>query len=187
MSKQILCRVDANNSPVVFLADSLENGTIKAWTMGAKEVKAMPVDYYAQTRPLSEADTRILSSRFAKFVGDESVTVRQRLPRVYRELPNLLARAPRASAQAQEAPIKGSNGKAAGKTPSASAARKAAAKAQYAKDLAASNAAAGAGQMPPALANIPGMDNPQFAALVAGIANALAQAGQVPSVTPPKA
>jgi hypothetical protein len=89
---QILCRIDSENKPVVFLADSVDNGsgTIKAWHDGDK-IKKTRLDYYVTTKPLSDTDSKVLADRFKVSVkSNEPVYIRQRLPRVYKTLPNIL-------------------------------------------------------------------------------------------------
>ena len=167
----IITRVTADNSPVVFIADSLKDGQIKAWTGGAN-LRTVGVDYYQKTQPLSEADSEHLRKRYAKATGQEleNVFVRQRLPRVYKTRPDILT-----------------NGK---PDTDAENKRSAAAKLQVEKDIAAANAASG---MPPAPApaqepaqapaapvppTVPPeflqqMEDPRFAALVLKLAEIL--------------
>jgi len=87
---QILCRLDHENKPVVFIADTLNNGRMKAWQEGDEKPKYVGFDYYKNTTQLSEADSKVLAKRFAEATGQE-VYIRQRLPRTYRKVPNILA------------------------------------------------------------------------------------------------
>ncbi len=87
----ILARVDAAAQPVVFIADTLKDGKIQAWdTRGG--ARYVGIDYYQSTRPVSDADADSLRKQYAKATGQpaESVFMRQRLPRVYRDRPNLI-------------------------------------------------------------------------------------------------
>uniref|UniRef100_A0A183CQI1 Adhesin n=1 Tax=Globodera pallida TaxID=36090 RepID=A0A183CQI1_GLOPA len=83
MATDILCRFDAaKREGVVFLAD-----TMKVW---------VPLDYYHMTGPLSASDEKVLMERFKQATNraDQIVRLRQRLPRVSRPLPNMLAGGP---------------------------------------------------------------------------------------------
>jgi hypothetical protein len=88
----ILARLNADRSPAVFIADTLENGQLKMWD-GANGTKTVGVDYYMRTEPVSDADADALRKRYAKATGQplENVFLRQRLPRTYRERPNVIA------------------------------------------------------------------------------------------------
>jgi hypothetical protein len=101
----ILTRIDANQVPVVFIADTFnkEAGTIQAWIKGAPQVVSL--DYYHTTQPLSEADEKILAQRYSRSTGDNNVTIRQRLPRTERVIPNRLAKEPRQKPPVEAAPL----------------------------------------------------------------------------------
>lgn len=90
MTTQILCRIDHENEPVVFLANTLNNGRIKAWIQGNDKVQYVGYDYYKLAKPLSEEDSKELAKRYSEATGDKDVYIRQRLPRVYRTVPNRL-------------------------------------------------------------------------------------------------
>lgn len=90
MTTNILCRFDsANNRPVVFIADTINEKEITAWS-GGKRFKTT-LDYYHQTLPLSQADNIVLRNQFATATKDNDVIIRNRLPRKNRMRPNLIA------------------------------------------------------------------------------------------------
>jgi hypothetical protein len=113
----ILARIGADSSPAVFIADSLKDGQLQMWD-GAAGTKTVGVDYYMRTQPVSDADAEALRKRYAKATGQplESVFLRQRLPRTYKERPNLIAgqqenkRAAAARAQMEADILKAGNG-----------------------------------------------------------------------------
>lgn len=159
----ILTRVARDNSPVVFIADSLKDGQITAWT-GGSATKTVGVDYYQQTRPLSKEDSEHLRKRYAKAMGEavENVFVRERLPRVYQPRPSIFAKGAAPQEQAQE-PKRG---------------RSEAARAQFEKDLQATAQPEPTGTAPTGddagLAALQEqMKDPRFAALVLKVAEIL--------------
>lgn len=90
---EILCRFDpASQTPVVFVADTMENDQIQAWK-GTGPIEYVPLAYYHITRALSAEDERVLTERFKSSTGKQNqiVKVRHRLPRTSRPIPNLLA------------------------------------------------------------------------------------------------
>lgn len=90
MTTHILARYDAtNNRAIVFLADSINDSEITAWSNG-KRFKTT-LDHYHQTLPLSQADNIALRNQFANATKDNDVVLRDRLPRKNRKLPNLIA------------------------------------------------------------------------------------------------
>ncbi len=92
MTTQILCRVDTNRIPVVFLTDSIDydKGHILSWTKGEPQVVSL--SYYHTTLPLSAADEEILRQRYARAFADDDVVVRHRLPRTERVRENILSK-----------------------------------------------------------------------------------------------
>lgn len=88
----ILARIAADNTPAIFLADTLKDGQLQMWD-GATGAKTVGVDYYMRTQPVSDADAEALRKRYAKATGQplEAVFLRQRLPRVYKDRPNVIA------------------------------------------------------------------------------------------------
>jgi hypothetical protein len=90
-SQQIICRIDHSNKPVVFLVDTIDNGRIKAIRDGKEEIVGL--DTYKATMPVSQDDCEVLAKRYAKQAGmDTPPIIRQRLPRVYRVLGNVISR-----------------------------------------------------------------------------------------------
>jgi hypothetical protein len=161
----VICRIDSQKRPVVFVADTLKNGNITAWTPGQEKPLPVPVDYYATTEPLSDADSQILADQFKEAQGEAHVFIRQRLPRVYKERPNLLTSDGSVNPPAKKGQRKGN--------------RSAAAKAQFAADVAGTGgtaAASPAAVADPAVAALQKRlaEDPAFAAMAAKIMGALA-------------
>jgi hypothetical protein len=93
MATDILCRFDpAQQTPVVFLRDSINGNKIQVWK-GTGKPEYMPLDYYKMTSPLSADDERVLMERFKQATGkqDQVIRITHRMPRTSRPLPNMLA------------------------------------------------------------------------------------------------
>lgn len=92
----IICRLDPFKAqPVVFLVDSFRNAQkeILAWTGGNKPTPA-DLEYYRTTLPLSAVDEALIAERYAQATGDKEVSIRRRLPRITRKLPNIFSDGP---------------------------------------------------------------------------------------------
>ena len=81
--RQIICRLDSTNSPVVFLLDTLNSdaGTIKAWrNFDTAKEEEVTMDYYKTTRALSDTDEAALARKYAsKFNVKDGIILRRRL------------------------------------------------------------------------------------------------------------
>lgn len=159
---QILCRIDQENKPVIFIADSLKNGQIKAWHEGEQAVKKVGIDYYQTTKPLSESDSKHIANKFKKVMKDDNVYIRQRMPRIYKTIPDILSNG---NGQPAAVPQTGKRG--------TKAARSAAAKARYQQEIVQTSGQPAEGQ--PQTASAPKLDlnDPKFAELVGKIAEIL--------------
>jgi hypothetical protein len=95
MATDILCRFDpAQQTPVVFLRDSINGNKVQVWK-GTGKPEYVPLDYYKMTSPLSADDERVLMERFKQATGkqDQVIRITHRMPRTSRPLPNMLAAA----------------------------------------------------------------------------------------------
>jgi hypothetical protein len=82
---QILCRLDSQLSPVVFISDSIDDNKILAWKNGNKSAEIVSLDYYKTTLPLTIADSKLLAKKYSEATGDNDIEIRQRLPRLYKQ------------------------------------------------------------------------------------------------------
>ena len=84
---QILCRLDLDENPLVFVADSYDDTkkSLLAWRPGSKKLDTIGIEYYKSTKPMQPDDAEALAKKYSQVMHDKNIVVRLRLPRMYRE------------------------------------------------------------------------------------------------------
>lgn len=81
---QLIVRLDQNQKPLVFVADSLSNGNMLAWKPNTTDAIVLPLDAYKSTVPVDdERAVARLVNKFSKTFNNPNVQLRHRLFRNY--------------------------------------------------------------------------------------------------------
>ncbi len=103
----VICRISrTTNKPIVFFTHSLDTGRLTGFTEGV--LRDFGVDFYTSTLPLSHNDSLTVASEWARYAGipADLVSIRERLPRTHRIVPDRLNVVPAVTETPQEKAVK---------------------------------------------------------------------------------